>query len=135
LNPEPKSGLGKIIESCQLLDPSSRAKLIEESEQIETAYANAALEGSTKAPDATEEVECHYICFTKASGSALWLLDGDRDGPLESTETLGLDGNLLEGAGLALVQKFINDHISHDSSNVGIMALVQISTLDSMPLA
>ncbi len=117
--------LDNVIDSCWLIGPSDRPKVIDESDQIRVAYAHAAQQGSTRAPDANEEVECHYVCFTKASGNALWVLDGDRNGPLESVETSRLDGDILEGAGLELIQIFIEDCSSNDSANVGIMALVQ----------
>jgi ubiquitin carboxyl-terminal hydrolase L3 len=99
--------------------------VIEDSEEIQQAYANAAQQGCTEPPDATEEVECHYVCFTKASEHALWLMDGDRDGPMKSDRTLGDNEDILEGAGLEVIRDFIKESSLSNPCNVGIMALVR----------
>lgn len=35
------------------------------------------------APEATDDVDLHYVCFVKTDDGKLWELDGRRKGPLE----------------------------------------------------
>jgi hypothetical protein len=99
--------------------------VIESSQQIEAEYAKAAGQGSTATGAPTDEVECHYICFTKATPSSLWLLDGDRDGPLSCNQDCGLGVDVLEGPSREIIQRFIEDCNHGISGNLGMMALVR----------
>jgi len=117
---EPDSILASLIDRSRL-DPLNRTKLVYDSEQIREAYNKAALRGRTDAPPATEEVECHYVCFTKTLDT-LWLWDGDRDGPMKSDKQLRSDEDILEGAGLEAIKGFLKNF--SNTYNLGIMALV-----------
>ena len=100
-------------------------KIIETSRQIETAYTNAATKGSTSTGAPTDEVECHYLCFTKATSSQLWLLDGDRDGLLAYSESCGMDVDVLESPNREIIQTFLDEHGKATSDNFATMASVQ----------
>ncbi|KAF3361367.1 hypothetical protein VdG1_00705 [Verticillium dahliae VDG1] len=43
----------------------------------------AASQGDTSAPEATDDVDLHYVCFVKTTDGAFWELDGRRKGPLQ----------------------------------------------------
>ena len=64
------------------LSPSSRAKLIESSDDLAAAHASAAAEGDTSAPSAEDRIDLHYVAFVKSAKGNLWELDGRRKGPL-----------------------------------------------------
>ncbi|MCJ1454808.1 ubiquitinyl hydrolase 1 [Mycoblastus sanguinarius] len=74
--------LAKLIASALPLDPPSRAKLLETSDDLASAHASAAAEGDTAAPAAEERVDLHYVAFVKSANNNLWELDGSRKGPL-----------------------------------------------------
>ncbi len=46
------------------------------------AHQTAASQGDTKAPDAEDDVDLHYVCFVKTNDGTLWELDGRRKGPI-----------------------------------------------------
>ncbi len=46
------------------------------------AHHATASQGDTKAPDAQDDVDLHYVCFVKSQDGTLWELDGRRKGPL-----------------------------------------------------
>ena len=58
---------------------------MEESKELEEAYAGVAKKGDTEAPEnAEDEVDYHYICFVKShKNGRLYQLDGDRKRPIE----------------------------------------------------
>ena len=66
----PESTMAQIIFSRIPLAPDDRAKAIEDSEEIESAYRIAALQGDSEVPEnAEDEVDFHYdyVCFVKSS--------------------------------------------------------------------
>lgn len=115
----------ELITSASGESSPDLAKIIETSEQIQAEYANAANKGSTIPGPPTEEVECHYVCFTKATSSRLWLLDGDRDGPLACEEDCGVDGDVLDSPNRETIQRFLDEQGRATSNNFAMMALVQ----------
>lgn len=78
----PSTPLSHLITKALPLDPRSRAKLIETSEDLATAHASAAAGGDTAAPSADDKVDLHYVAFIKSGLNNLWELDGSRKGPL-----------------------------------------------------
>lgn len=80
---EPDSALGKLLKEAIPLDPVARTKLLETSQSLAQAHHSAASQGDTAAPQATDEVDLHYVCFVKGDDGKLWELDGRRKGPLE----------------------------------------------------
>ncbi len=82
LHVAPSTPLSHLITDALPLDPISRSKLLEKSENLATAHASAAAEGDTIAPAADERVDLHYVAFVKSAKNNLWELDGSRKGPL-----------------------------------------------------
>lgn len=87
---EEGSDLDKLVKEAVDLDPVQRAKLLETSPSLAKAHREAATQGATEAPAATDDVDLHYVCFVKTEDGSLWELDGRRKGPLKR-------GNLEKG--------------------------------------
>lgn len=81
-SPAPDTPLADLIAAATPLRPEPRAKLIETSDTIARAHADAAARGDTTAPPAEDEVNLHFVAFIKSSQGNLWELDGRRKGPL-----------------------------------------------------
>ncbi|CAN8103101.1 unnamed protein product [Discula destructiva] len=79
---EPDSALDKLLKQAIPLDPPGRAQLLETSQDLARAHHTAASQGDTAAPQATDDVDLHYVCFVKGDDGTLWELDGRRKGPL-----------------------------------------------------
>ncbi|OLN81283.1 Ubiquitin carboxyl-terminal hydrolase isozyme L3-like protein 1 [Colletotrichum chlorophyti] len=79
---EKDSDLDSLIEKAVPLDPVARAQLLEKTPALATAHREAASQGSTEAPEASDDVDLHYVCFVRGDDGTLWELDGRRKGPL-----------------------------------------------------
>ncbi|TPX10529.1 uncharacterized protein E0L32_008579 [Thyridium curvatum] len=79
---EQGSALDDIAKQATPLAPAERSKLLETNESLAKAHHSAATQGDTKAPDAQDDVDLHYVCFVKTEDGTLWELDGRRKGPL-----------------------------------------------------
>jgi ubiquitin carboxyl-terminal hydrolase L3 len=108
------------------LSPTDRAKVLEESIQLEEAYAAVALKGDSAVPESAEaEVEFHYICYVKGKDDGrVWELDGDRKGPIDTGVVLPREGegNVCCEEVLRLVRAYVDD--SGEKLGFGLMALV-----------
>ena len=98
---EEGSDLDRIIKGATPLGPEERAKLLEKEESLAKAHKAAAEKGDTAAPEATDDVELHYVCFVKGNDGKLWELDGRRKGPLERG-VLGSNEDVLSEKALML---------------------------------
>ncbi|KAK9770216.1 hypothetical protein SCAR479_13100 [Seiridium cardinale] len=99
---ESGSNLDKLVKDAIPLAPAERSKLIEGTSSLASAHHEAASQGDTAAPDAQDDVDLHYVCFSKTSDGTLWELDGRRKGPiargkLEENEDVLSDKALLWG--------------------------------------
>ena len=121
---EPDSPLVKLLESCLPLAPGSRARLLEDSDELESAYREAALQGDSDVPEnAEDEVDFHYTCFVKSHKDGhLYEMDGDRKGPVDWGSMEG-EHDLLSERGLRLIRKFI-DREGGQNMNFSLLALV-----------
>lgn len=105
--PAPNTDLADLIASATPLLPGPRAKLIETSETLARAHADAAAQGDTAAPPAEDEVNLHFVAFIKSSQGNLWELDGRRKGPLKRGK-LKDDEDVLSTTALGLgVKRFL----------------------------
>lgn len=60
---EPHSLIAQLLEHCSVLPQKERSLLLEESVELEEAYATVARQGNSKVPEnAEDEVEYHYVC-------------------------------------------------------------------------
>lgn len=105
----PDSIMARILSSCVPLGPADRAKVIEDSEDVESAYRTAALQGAIGVPEnAEDEVDFHYVCFVKSSKTGhLYELDGDRKGPVDHG-LLKAGEDFLSGWALGIIENFIS---------------------------
>jgi ubiquitin carboxyl-terminal hydrolase L3 len=117
--------LANLLESCRTLNPNECAILIENSKELEEAYAKAASQGVSQAPNAKDEVECHYVCFVKQSGD-LFELDGDMSGPVAKGRGLGPDGDILTEYRLSVVREFVKEN-DFGCSTFSLLGLVHSS--------
>jgi ubiquitin carboxyl-terminal hydrolase L3 len=98
----PDSPLAKLIAQVEPLAPVERARAVEDSKDLENAHASAAAGGDSSAPEATADVDLHYVCFVKdAREGHLWEMDGTRKGPLDRG-ALGEDEDMLSERALDL---------------------------------
>jgi ubiquitin carboxyl-terminal hydrolase L3 len=80
----PDSALARLLAQVEPLAPAARALAVENSEALEGAHAAAAAGGDSQAPEATDDVDLHYVCFVKDEQRGhLWEMDGTRKGPLD----------------------------------------------------
>ena len=87
---DPGSSLKGLLDQASNLAPTERADLLYNSQALEAAHATAAAMGDTQAPDASEDVDLHFVAFIKDASGGLWEMDGRRKGPL-------FRGTLAEG--------------------------------------
>ncbi|KAI9369525.1 hypothetical protein BJX61DRAFT_144231 [Aspergillus egyptiacus] len=103
----PGSDLESLLKDAEGLGPIERADLLYESKALESAHADAARLGDTKAPGAEDEVDLHFVAFVKGDDGKLWELDGRRRGPLERG-ILGAEEDALSERALELgVRRFL----------------------------
>ena len=117
------STLSKLLEESLSLQPDERAKILEDNEEVESAYATVARQGDSEVPENPEdEVEFHYVCFVRSPKSGhIYELDGDRKGPIDRGKFEGAEDMLSEGC-LNLVRDFITKE--KGNLNFSLMALV-----------
>jgi hypothetical protein len=117
------STLSKLLEESLSLQPDERAKILEDNEEVESAYATVARQGDSEVPENPEdEVDFHYVCFVRSPKSGhIYELDGDRKGPIDRGKFEGAEDMLSEGC-LNLVRDFITKE--KDNLNFSLMALV-----------
>lgn len=104
------STMARFLSACIPLGPKDRAKALQESDEIESAYRTAALQGDSEVPaSAEDEVDFHYVCFVKSTKNGhLYELDGDRKGPVDHGAIDLHHDDLLSGDGLRFIQNFIS---------------------------
>ncbi|KAF4551500.1 Ubiquitin carboxyl-terminal hydrolase-like protein 17 [Elsinoe fawcettii] len=101
------SDLDTLLEQAVPLKPRERADLLYESQALEKAHQGAAETGDSKAPEAGEDVDLHYVCFVKSDKGNLWEMDGRRKGPIKRGE-LGEAEDVLSERALDLgVRSFL----------------------------
>ncbi|KAL4874127.1 hypothetical protein BDV12DRAFT_2562 [Aspergillus spectabilis] len=104
----PGSDLELLLKDAEGLGPNERADLLYESKALESAHADAARLGDTKAPGAEDDVDLHFVAFVKGDDGRLWELDGRRRGPLERG-VLGEGEDALSERALELgVRRFLD---------------------------
>ncbi|KAK5018710.1 ubiquitinyl hydrolase 1 [Cryomyces antarcticus] len=124
-NGDARNFIPTILESCTFLPPQDRALVLEGSEELESVYGMAALQGNSMVPTSAEdEVDFHFVCFVKSHiNGHIYELDGDRKGPVDKGPMLKPDDDILAHGGLAIVREFIQRE-RDGNSNFSLMALV-----------
>jgi ubiquitin carboxyl-terminal hydrolase L3 len=113
-----------VLSSSLTCDVDELAQALENSEDLENAYADAATKGNTNAPvNAEDEVDYHYIAFAKSSKSGhLYQLDGDRKCPVD-LGALTANEDVLGDKCLGIIRKMVA--LEADNVNFSLMALVE----------
>jgi ubiquitin carboxyl-terminal hydrolase L3 len=103
----PGSALEKMLQEAIPLKPKERADLLYSSKSLEAAHSTAAAKGDSTAPEATANVDLHFVAFVKGHDGTLWELDGRRKGPLNRGK-LNAEDDVLSEKGQELgVQAFL----------------------------
>lgn len=115
----------KLIKESPTLSENGRALVLENSEFLEDAYRNIAMQGDSEVPeDAKEEVDYHYICFVCSSeNNHVYELDGDRIGPVDRGVLNDKDEDMLGQGMLAHIRTFMRRY-EHENTSFNLMALV-----------
>ena len=95
------SDLDRLLKEAIPLPPLQRADVLYNSQALEKAHSGAASEGQSHAPDATDDIDLHFVCFVKDEKDQLWELDGRRKGPLNRGQ-LAADEDVLSQKALEL---------------------------------
>lgn len=123
----PGSVLDKLIKEATPLTPDDRADLLYNSPDLESAHASAAQGGSSAAPDASADIDLHFVAFVKDDkDGGLWELDGRRTGPRRIGQ-LGEGEDLLSDKALeATVRRFVREERAdgNDEIRFSVLALV-----------
>ncbi|KAL7275886.1 ubiquitinyl hydrolase 1 [Rhizina undulata] len=120
---ESDSALSRLLEKAIPLPPLERAKVLEDSHELESAHKDAATQGSSVVPDAEADVDLHYVCFVKSKkNNHLYELDGRRKGPLDRGD-LG-DEDVLSDKAVEIVQGFIDREKESGRLDFSLVALV-----------
>ncbi|KAF2502536.1 peptidase C12, ubiquitin carboxyl-terminal hydrolase 1 [Lophium mytilinum] len=118
------STLSDLLAKGLLLEPEARARVLEDSAELESAYRVVAQKGDTEPPENPEEVvDFHYVCFVKShKNNHLYELDGDKKGPIDRG-AIDEDQDMLSQGGLELIREFV-DRENGGNINFSLMALV-----------
>ncbi|CAN6670519.1 ubiquitin carboxyl-terminal hydrolase Yuh1p [Trichomonascus vanleenenianus] len=80
---DPDSPIDEIIKGLKPLNRKGRSDYLENSKALEAYHQEVASQGATEAPKEGEEVEHHYLCFTRSPKSGdLYELDGAINRPI-----------------------------------------------------
>lgn len=115
--------IDRLLQRAVPLAYRDRAKVVEDSAELEAIHTKMAQKGDTAVPESAEdEVNHHYIGLVKSRSGQLYEMDGDRKGPVNMGADLG-DEDLLGEIALGVVKKFIE---REEGRNIGfnLMALV-----------
>ncbi|KAF8822376.1 ubiquitin carboxyl-terminal hydrolase UCHL3 [Cardiosporidium cionae] len=97
-----------LVES---LDPSQRAQVLENDEELEASHATFERQGQSRSPDRDEEIFLHFITFIEKDGS-IYELDGRKAYPVNHGKTT--DATFLKDTTTVIQKKFI----SHEPTDV-----------------
>jgi ubiquitin carboxyl-terminal hydrolase L3 len=115
--------LSRLLDRTRPLGRLDRARALEESDELEVAHKHAATQGDSAVPNAEDEVELHYVCFTKSANDGhLYELDGRRKGPLDRGQ-LGEEDDVLCDKAAAVVQSFIDREKQSGRLDFSLVAL------------
>ncbi|KAF1831399.1 cysteine proteinase [Decorospora gaudefroyi] len=116
--------LAKLLHASTTSNTDELAQALEDSKELEVAYAGVARKGDTEAPDnAEDEVDYHYTAFVKSpKNSHLYQLDGDRKRPID-LGALAADEDVLSDTCLGIIRGMVAGE--DDNLNFSLMALVK----------
>lgn len=120
------STLDNLNARCVPLPPFERALALEDSADLERAYASAAQQGDSAVPESAEdEVDYHYIAFVQSnSNGRLYEMDGDKKGPIDTGITLDPGEDMISEKALDPVKRYLRQE-KGESLGFSLMALVE----------
>jgi len=108
------SPLAQLFASAAALsDPAERAALLQSSGALASAHADVAVQGQTAAPQATDDVDTHFVAFVRAPNGELVELDGRRRGPMYRGKRIERQEDLLSVAGQWIQEHFVSEAQDH----------------------
>ncbi|KAB5569999.1 ubiquitin carboxyl-terminal hydrolase [Coniochaeta sp. 2T2.1] len=121
---EPNGLLASLLKESIPLPPEGRAKVLEDSAELEKAHTAVALKGDSAVPESAEaEVVFHYICYVKSEKDGrVYELDGDRKGPIDTGVVLEEGEDVCGEEVLGLVRRYIEG--AEGNLNFSLLALV-----------
>lgn len=121
---EEGSLLSTLLKASIPLPPDERARVLEDSTELEKAHTAVALKGDSAVPESAEaEVEFHYVCYVRSERDGhVYELDGDRKGPIDTGVVLGEGEDALCEKVLGLVRRYVDQ--AEGNVNFSLMALV-----------
>ena len=104
--------------------------MLEDDADLEEAYAAVARQGDSAVPESPEaEVEFHYVCFVKShKDRQLYLMDGDRKGPIDLGLLVAEDDDVLAETALKSVRSFVE--LAAKDSGFSLLALAPVYSVD-----
>jgi ubiquitin carboxyl-terminal hydrolase L3 len=123
----PNSTIDKIRQQASFLSVDECARVLEDNQDLEKAYAEVAQQGDTEAPSNPEdEVEFHYICFVKARDDGhLYQIDGDRKRSID-LGGMDVDEDVLSDKCLDVIRRMMASE--GGNVNFSLMSLVAVTT-------
>lgn len=111
--------VGRFVASIKSKSPQDAGLLLADATELHSASEASAQGGQTAAPEATANVDAHFICFVQKEGD-LYELDGAKAFPVNHGPT---GGNLLSAAVKVIKGNFMEK--DPDSIHFNMMALVE----------
>nr|UOP57048.1 putative ubiquitin carboxyl-terminal hydrolase [Thecaphora frezii] len=115
------SPLRRLLDQARPLVPAERAQLLASSKELESVHSATASAGQSAAPQSTDEVDLHFVCFVRDRQGELVELDGRRKGPLKRGVKVASQQELLSKA-----VEFVQQHYmtkNPDEVNFNLIAL------------
>eukprot|EP00933_Yihiella_yeosuensis_P050392 TRINITY_DN48186_c0_g1_i1.p1 TRINITY_DN48186_c0_g1~~TRINITY_DN48186_c0_g1_i1.p1 ORF type:complete len:266 (+),score=59.32 TRINITY_DN48186_c0_g1_i1:27-824(+) len=113
------SAIGKFGASIKGKTPKDCGLALVDATELHSASEASAAGGQTAAPEATADIDAHFICFVEKDGD-LYELDGAKAFPINHGPT---NGELLETATRVIKANWMDK--DPDNINFNMMALVQ----------
>eukprot|EP00931_Biecheleriopsis_adriatica_P094922 TRINITY_DN68558_c0_g1_i1.p1 TRINITY_DN68558_c0_g1~~TRINITY_DN68558_c0_g1_i1.p1 ORF type:complete len:253 (+),score=67.12 TRINITY_DN68558_c0_g1_i1:50-808(+) len=111
--------IGKFLDTIKGKSPQDAGLALVDAADLHSASEASAAGGQTAAPEATADVNAHFICFVEKGGD-LYELDGGKAFPINHGK---IEDDLLSTACKVIKAKFMEQ--DPESLNFNIMALVQ----------
>ncbi|KAI9497261.1 hypothetical protein BDB00DRAFT_805702 [Zychaea mexicana] len=107
-----------LIDQSKDMSPEERAEMLENSKELADIHKTCAQAGQTQVPDASAEVDLHFICFV-VKDQHLYELDGRKLFPINHGKCL----DLVEGAA-----KVMRQYIARDPNQTSFSAIALTKT-------
>lgn len=120
----PGSLMDKFYSAVKDQSHDEKGSALEKDAQICALHASYSSIGQTEAPDASANVDLHFIAFVRGEDGNLYELDGRMDGPICHG---AIDGD-LQGAFFQACSKAIQERFIGDSSNLNFTAMALTPT-------